>query len=259
LDGDEFLAFTVSLAIAAVGAARWYAGLFRIMPLGARGRFRFALGAVPLLCIAFVQAVLSCCSAQEVRDGPIYDVLFLVAGAAWLAMTAAALHLIGISPRQDALENRNGAAAIAVCGAWVGATLCYAGANIGEGATVWTTFIPAAGGSAALFLLLLLLQLFTRVSDAVSIDRDEASALRLAGLLISGGVIVGRAVAGDFRSWDATWHDLIVLGWPVIPLLAAAIALQLCFRPTPQRPEGHVVAGGLLPALAMILCAIVDL
>lgn len=240
LDGDEIFALIVSLAIAMAGARRWYAGLVRVTPLGSRRGQRIALGLVPILCLVLVQAVLSCCSAQEVREGAIYEVLFLVAGAAWLTTAAAALHLTGISPRYDALEHRNGPAVIAVCGAWFGATCCYAGANIGEGATIWTTFVPAAAATAILFVLLRLLQLFASISNAISIDRDHASAVRLAGFLVAAGLILGRAVAGDFHSWGGTWHDFIHLGWPVLPLAGAALALQLCLRPTSRRPGGRI-------------------
>jgi hypothetical protein len=259
LGADEFLALVISLGVAAVGAWRWYAGLFRVTRLASPLGHRVALGLVPFCCVVLAEGVLACSAAQEIHDDAIYNVLFVAAAGAWLTITGVAINLIGISPRLDAVETCNEASVVVLCGAWIGVTLCYAGGNIGEGATVWTTFIPAAAASIVLFLLVISLQIFSSVADAVTLDRDRASALRLAGLWIAAALILGRSVAGDFHSWQATWRDLVRLGWPVLPLQAAAIILQWSLRPTSQRPIPNAASRGLLPALAMIVFAMIDL
>lgn len=212
----------------------------------------------PLLCILLVQGVLACCAAHEVREDAGYDLLFLAGAGTWLALATMALQLIGISPRDDTLEARNSAAVIGLCGMWSGATLCYAGANIGEGATIWMTFVPAAAALGALVGLVLCFAFLTNVSESITLDRDHASAVRFGGFIIGAGLILGRSVAGDFHSWDATWHDFAVQGWPTLILLAVAIVLHRVLRPTPQRPEGPIVSAGLFPAAGMILLAIID-
>jgi hypothetical protein len=63
-------------------------------------------------------------------------VLFLAGGGAWLTIAMLAMPLLGIDPRGDALERGNRAATLVTCSAMLGAMLCYAGANIGEGATI---------------------------------------------------------------------------------------------------------------------------
>jgi hypothetical protein len=259
LDGDEVFALIVSSIIAIVAGGRWSIGLIRVTRFASPRHHRLILGLFPLLCILLVQGVLACCSAHEVREDAGYDVLFLAGAGAWLALAGVGLQLIGISPRDDAIEARNAAAVIAICGMWAGATLCYAGANIGEGATIWMTFIPAAAALGALILLLLLLQLFTAVSDSITLDRDGASALRLAGFLIAAGLILGRSVAGDFHSWDATWHDFAAQSWPALPLLVGAVILHRVLRPTPERPDRPSMSAGLVPAAMMVLLALIDL
>lgn len=258
MDGDELLALLISLAIAAVGAVRWYASLIRVTTFASPARHRLALGVFPLLCILFVYEVLACCAAREVRQDATYQGLFLIGGAAWLSLATLGLRAIDIHPRDDAIETRNPAAVMAVCGMWLGATLCYTGANIGEGPTVWTTYAPAAAATLALFVSLLFLQFSTRISEAITVDRDIASSIRLVGFLVAAGMVLGRAAAGDFHSWDATWRDFIDDGWPVVPLLAVAVLLQQLLRPRPDRPEGRAMTDGLLPALAMILVAAFD-
>jgi len=72
----------------------------------------------------------------------------------------------------------------------LGMSTCYAGANIGEGATIWTTFFPAAAGALLLLGLWLLIEITTGISAHISIDCDLASGIRLAGLLIAIGLIL---------------------------------------------------------------------
>lgn len=259
LDGDEVFALVAAWLVAAVTAVRWYAALVTVTRRAAPAHHRLILAVMPIACLALIQYVLACCAAHEVREAPGYDFLFLAGGAAWLGATTVGLPLLDLCPRDDAIEARNPAAVVAVCGAWAGATLCYAGGNIGEGPTIWTTFVPAAAASGALFLLWFLLEIATHVSESVSIDRDAASALRLAGFLVAAGLVLGRAVAGDFHSWEGTWRDFLAGGWPALPIWAWAMILQFALRPARSRPEGSILRAGLLPAASMILVAIVDL
>jgi hypothetical protein len=204
LDGDEFLALVVASIVGGAAALRWYAALITVTRRAASPVHRFILALAPLACLAIVQGVLACCAAHEVKQAAEYDFLFVAGGAAWLGATTLGLPLADVCPRDDAIESRNPAGVISLCGAWIGVTLCYAGGNIGEGPTIWTTFVPAAAATAALLFLWLLLAVATGVSENIAIDRDAASALRLAGFLIAAGLVLGRAVAGDFQSWEAT-------------------------------------------------------
>src|ERR1043165_9310172 len=100
--------------------------------------------------------------------------------------------LLGICFREDVLDRDNPAAAVVVCGASVAATLTFAAANIGEGPTVWTTIFPALMATTGLFILWLALESMSRISTSVTEDRDVAAGVRLAGFLISIGLMLGR-------------------------------------------------------------------
>jgi hypothetical protein len=63
---------------------------------------------------------------------------------------------------------------------------------------------------------------FYRIGRAAE-ERDLASGLRLCGLLVANGLILGRAVAGNWHSEAATIHDLIHDGWAASLLSAAAL------------------------------------
>jgi len=252
LDGDEVFALLVSAAIALVGAAGWYHSLFSVTHLASPPRHRAILALVPLACLSGLQPILSCCAAHEVREGAQYDVLFLLGGVAWLALTGLMLPFVGLSARDDAIETKNPAAVAAVCGAWVGMTCSYAGGNVGEGPTIWTTFLPAALAGGTLLTAWLIVELFTRVSEAITIDRDTASGVRLAGFLIASGIVLGRAVAGNWLSWEDTLADFLLDGSPVIPLILFAVIFQYRWNPTRDRPLHAVRRRGLLPALIFV-------
>jgi hypothetical protein len=73
-------------------------------------------------------------------------------GAA-LGISGQLLSFLGVSARDDVLERRNSAALIAVVGALLGAILCIAGGNIGEGPGV-EVVIASAGTALCVWFVL---------------------------------------------------------------------------------------------------------
>jgi uncharacterized membrane protein YjfL (UPF0719 family) len=257
VSGDEVFALVVSVVFAVIGVWRWYGPLVRVTGLGGSVEARMLLAALPAACGFGLFVVLEVWAAREVREGPEYVALFMAAGAAWLAGGLGIATAVGVSFRDDAVERHNPAAGLAVAGAVVGTSLCFIGSNIGEGATIWTTFLPAFVGTVLLWWLWLAVELATRVSDAVTIDRDVASGLRLAGFLAGAGLVLGHGGAGDWRSLDATLADFARLGWPTAALALAAAAAQWVLGPTPTEPRPPVVSRGLVPGMMMVLAAVV--
>ncbi|SRR6266545_1693225 len=253
--GDEFLLLGVSVFVAFAGAATWHAAAARVAVLGRPRIHRPVLFSVPLVCLGLIWVVLARFAAAEVRNSVGYVILFLVAGAAWLTIAGWLFSLLGVSFREDALERDNPAAAVVVCGAMVAVALTYAGANIGEGPTVWTTLYSALIATGWLFVLWLTVELTTEISVAVTVDRDMASGARLAGLLISLGLISGRAVAGDWESASATWRDFARDAWPTILWVLAAVIVEMALRPRPQRPFPSIIQCGVAPALLYLVAA----
>jgi len=150
------------------------------------------------------------------------------------------------------IERANPAAAYAIGGALLGITLCFAGGNIGDGPGWWVVVFSAALSTLAFFILWALLHRFTGLADAVTIDRDPASGLRLAGYFIGSGLILGRSVAGDWVSMQATVVDFVSTAWPVVLLWVAAVLMERTFRPTQERPFPSPVAYGLAPLAAYV-------
>lgn len=216
---------------------------------------RWGLFVFPLLCAAVLAAVLRLYSSSDVRTDPVYIGFYLVMGAAWVGLVSRFLGLFGLSARDDVIERANHAAAYAIGGALLGITLCFAGGNIGNGPGWWVVVFSAALSTLAFFLLWALLHRFTGLADTVTIDRDPASGLRLAGWFIGAGLILGRSVAGDWVSMQATVVDFARTAWPVLLLFAAAVLLERTFRPTRERPLPSPLVYGLAPLAAYVALA----
>ena len=176
LDGDELFALVASAAVVAGLGGRWVRFLAQGDRFARNRPQRLLLGLWPVACLALAWGVLACWADPEVRDTGIYLLLFLIAGAALLFASLHLFPLVGLSPYDDVVQAPNPAATIAVCGALLGVTLCYAGANSGSGPTIWTTLIPAVLAIGLYFLCWLGFELASRCSSAASGIRRSAPA-----------------------------------------------------------------------------------
>jgi len=254
--GDEILFLLLAAAATAAGIIGWYSPIFRVRARGAAANKLLLILVPPALLATLCFVLKRWADPKTVVGHWDYITLFLLGGSAWLTAAAWLARVFGISARDDAIERGNRAAAVAVCGALAGAMSLYAWCNVGAGPTIWTTIWPAGVATAAWVILWLLVEVTTHVSDACAIDRDTASALRLAAWLIGNGWILGRAMAGDWTSWADTYAGFARLGWPAIPLAAVMIVLQRLLRPTPARPRPPVLTAGLAPAGILLLVAL---
>jgi hypothetical protein len=249
---DETFAFLACALASTIAGVLYYLPILRITRMAGGARIRLLLALAPPLCLLLLLPVLQNFTSHEVREDEAYVLLFTFGGGVWLAIAVIITHVLGISLRDDAIERRNPAAAAVFCGAMLGLTCAYAGANIGEGATIWMTFGPAVLATLVWGAAWLAFGLLTSVSDTIAIDRDLPSALRLAALLIAVGLILGRAVAGDYVSPQATFNDLITQAWPILPLTLAAAVVQLCARPRAHRRPSTATHALLTGAIYLV-------
>lgn len=217
--GDEVLFLLANGAFSLRGGYRWFSRCF------ASGHLRLAVTPALLLIVIGV-GIVELGDPKQVANQPDYVFLFLLGGAAVLALVAEGTPWLGISFSADAIERRNPAAAIAIAGAMSGASLIYIGANAGAGPTIWTTLVPAGAGLFAWALLWMAMDRVAGISEAICVERDSAAGVRLAATLVATGLVLGRAVAGDWTDWDSTWRDFFRFGWPVIPLAVLSCGLQ---------------------------------
>jgi uncharacterized membrane protein YjfL (UPF0719 family) len=262
-DGDEWL-FFLAAALSVVGLmVAYYSPLLSVASIRRPRLRRLALACLPFLALIPTYLVLQRWADPQVVGHLDYSILFMLGGAVWIFGAAGLLGLLGISVRDDAIERNNPAALAAVCGILSGVGIVYALSNIGTGATIWTSLLPAFVATVALLLMPLVIELTGgTVADTITIDRDVASGLRLGGAVFGCSIILGSAAAGDWRSWNDTWSDLAVRGWPALLIAVAAGGLQRMLRPTVHRPEPAIVPFGVVPAtiavatgfLAVVIC-----
>lgn len=255
LSGDEFLAAVACTLVALFTWGPWLHQAATCARVGCESRDRWGLYLYPLACAAILLAVLRRYSSWDVQGSTVYTGFYLLLGAAWVGLGARFLGLFGLSARDDVIERRNRAAGHAIGGALIGLTLCFAGGNIGDGPGWWVVVFAAGLATMTFFFLWLFLNRVTHLADAVTIERDRASGLRLAGYFIGSGLILGRAVAGDWISVDATMVDFVQTAWPVLLVWGAAALLERTFRPTHERPLPSPLTHGLAPLAAYVALA----
>ena len=214
--------------VAVRAGIRWYRRLLGgVWPRSVSGiEMRLLLMALPVALVAALVMALDVHAAREVRNQGDYLEFFVVLGVATLASTLRALEWLGVSAMDDAIERHNVAAGWAALGAMAAGTTCYAFANFGEGDTVWTTLGPAALGFVACTALWATHQWLSGASDAIAIDRDVPSGLLFAGMALGTSLFIGRSMAGDYVSVDATFGDLWQQGWPALVVVAVAVVVQ---------------------------------
>jgi hypothetical protein len=258
MSGDEFIALFASFGFGVLGWRTWIGGLLFVQNLS-RNTLNQALGwLAPLAAAGALFFVLARWSSHDVRDAPIYIFFYMVMGFGWAGLWNLVLPFTGLSFRDDALENENGAAGLAASGTLVGVTFGFAGANIGDGPGWWVVIFCAILSTGVMFVLWTIGAQITRAQEFITIDRDYAAGWRAAGLFMGWGLILGRAVAGDWHSTQQTVTDFLIKGWPALILWGIAIALDLTSKPTPQRPAPNPVVFGVIPFFLLVGLGIGD-
>jgi uncharacterized membrane protein YjfL (UPF0719 family) len=238
VSGDELMVTVLGGGAGAVFAIWWYARILR-SPQAHFASYEFiALALAPLIALCGVFAVIVTAGSLDVRSAPEYIFMYCGLGVAWYLGATFLLEVVGISFRDDAIERRNSAAAIAIVGAMFGHASVYAGANIGNGPGWWTVVIAGALGSGTWFVLWSIVQVVCKISDDITVDRDVPAGLRLGGYALAMGLVCARGAAGDWTSFDQTVREFVV-AWPVLPLTAAVIVVEKFLETQPR----HYIRG----------------
>ncbi len=257
MSGDELFALLVSLALGGFGWKLWIEGLLTLKPEFRRSSTRLLATVTPLLSAAVVFFVLRQWAAHDVRSSGVYTGFYLAMWFGWTGAMNFLLGIVGLSCRDDVLERGNPAAGLAVSGAMIGLTVAFAGGNIGDGPGWWVVIFSAGMASATMLGLWIAGNFLSRVADAITIDRDVAAGWRTWGFFVGTGLIVGRAVAGDWHSGGQTVVDFIAKGWWALVLWAIAVGLDVLMRPTPEKPAPNRILCGLLPGLLYLAASVV--
>jgi hypothetical protein len=254
---DEGLVLIAAGIISLVAWGWWYYALGRVGNRVRPSGPRWPLAWAPLVGLGVLYVVLRRWAAEDVSYDPAYILFYLVVGAAWLAVIRGLLPSFGLSVRDDVLERGNPAATWAISGALVGCCLCYAGGNVGNGPGWWVVLFAALLATAMLFFLWWVVARAAGLAETITVERDAAAGLRAAGFFLGTGMVLGRAVAGDWVSVEATLSDFARMGWPAAVLAAAAIVGERWCRPAADRSALSLFNAGAVPALVYVAAGVV--
>lgn len=252
---DELIVLIGSFAFIVFFWGRWVLRLGEVEARPGTGGLRVSMVLAPVAALAGLFWLLTHWAAHDVTGDPAYIFFYLVFGAAWMGLGAKALGILGLPMRDDVCERGNPSAAWALCGGLAGVMSAYAGANIGDGPGWWCVAFAGGLATAGLLASWALLDRLGGVNHSVTVDRDPASGLRLGSYLLSSGLVLGRAAAGDWTSASQTVREFAV-GWPVLLLTLAAVAVERLTRPSKERPNGSILVHGWVPAVLYLLAAI---
>lgn len=256
MSGDEVFALIVSGVLGLIGWSRWLGGLLFLKPLFRNVAAQRLAWLAPLVAAAAMLFVLLKWSSHDVRSSALYTSFYLAMWFGWLGTLNFLLPYLGLSCRDDVLERGNTAAGIAYGGALLGLTLAFAGGNIGDGPGWWVVIYSAGLATATLLVLWVIGSSISRLADTISIDRDVAAGLRAMGFFVGAGLILGRAVAGNWHSAEQTTSDFVAKGWPVLLLWGIAVATDVFTRPSPSRPAPDRLWYGVVPCLIYLLVSL---
>ncbi|MEZ6232830.1 MAG: hypothetical protein R3B68_01455 [Phycisphaerales bacterium] len=253
---DEVIATIASTALAIATWGALFVALMRRSPLYRSVHLRLTLAGVGVFAIAAMFALLKAFAASDVRDDPKYLYMYTAMGAAWAGLLRWILGItVGVRARDDVAERANPAATLVQAGLILGAMLAFAGGNFGDGPGWWVVVPSAALATASLVAAWYLVELVGRLSHLVTIERDTATGLRAAAMLISCGAIFGRAVAGDWLGYANLFTDFGRLAWPALLIVAAEVFAQLLLRPTTDAPRPALALAGFPLAILYIMIA----
>ncbi|AKF11556.1 hypothetical protein [Sandaracinus amylolyticus] len=257
MSDDETLVLVASGVVAAITLWRALVPTMSLSSLHAPTATRRWVWVAFALALVVVHGTLATISASDVRTSVEYTFFYDVMGLAWLGTTVALFHLLGLSLRDDVLERRNPAALAAFAGATIGAGFAFAGGNVGDGPGWWC--VVAASGLATILLAgsWLGVHLVGGAADAITIDRDVGSGVRVGALLIAVGAIGGRAAAGDWVSLSHTIETFVVAAWPALVLVVLAGAVErVLARGVPSRSSAvAILAASVYLASAGVVVA----
>lgn len=234
---------------------QWYGFVLTIHPMVVKEWDRLIYAAIPVVCTALLWIVLSLGADPYVRGNFFYMLFYLFGGGAWVLAVKWVLPFVGLSPR-DEFERRNTGSALAVGGALLGLTMCYAGGNVGEGPGWWVVVMSVTLSTTAFYLIWLGLEGITQISETVTIERDFAAAIRLTAFLLALGTIMGASVSGDWRGVEDLFTAFFARAWPAVVMALFAAFIESVSKPTERQPKPSVLLFGVLPSVGYLFVAL---
>ena len=244
----EIFLFFGGLFLAARFLYFWYRPLLCAWPASRGLAGRLVLGLLPAAAFMIILFTLQTMASYDVVGFWVF--FYIVLGYAWLLGGMHLLERFDLASACDAVYLDNKAALFPMVGGFIGVSLIYAGANIGDGPGWWVILIAGSLGFAVWFCLALLLGHCCGITERITVGRDMGCGIRFGAYLIASGLILARASGGDWTSLYYTVLEFTV-GWPVLPLALFAFLAEKLISLALQDGYRNEAAGVLLS----LLCA----
>jgi hypothetical protein len=218
------------------------------------GRGWAFLGCIAV-CIGMIGVALAWWGAKEVREEGGERFFLTLAGTIYLLICVFLFKWMGIGLREDVVERKNTGALLTLCAATIAVALIYCGGSTGEGLFYMENVFSVGLALVGFFIIWILLEVGAKISVSIAEERDLASGIRAGGFLLAVGLILARAVAGDWHSASATVHDYIRDGWPAAVVFGVALVAELLMRPNRHLRVPPWPVFGLVPALLYLAIA----
>ena len=255
-DPDEMFLLIACGIVSLVGFVHWFRKLRPISKLGSSWFQRVPIYLSALAGFTVLAVVIWRWADPDIRDNSGYVLLVMLMGGAWLTFAGALFPWLGTGLRDDAFERRNPAAVLALSGGIFAVMLTFAGANTGEGPSFWNNVFSGLVSTGTLLLFWLILAILGGSARSVTEERDVASGLRLGAFLVGQGIILGRAVSGDWHSMEGTVQDFVRDGWAGAVILVLAVFTERALRSSHAVARPSLLSYGLVPAIAYLIGAI---
>jgi len=205
---------------------KWYRTLFAVWPPERSNPARTVLGLLPPISLFVMIYTLKALASFDVVDDFFYIIFYIAIGFAWLYFGLVIMAcLFDLSWIDDVLSMNNKAALFSFAGGFLGLTIIYSAANIGDGPGWWCVIFAGGLGLITWIVLALIVNLLAQVFERVTVDRDISCGIRFGCYLIASGIVLGRASAGDWTSFAMTVIEFMA-GWPALPLTALFILIE---------------------------------
>lgn len=260
MSDEEVVVLVVCIVGSLITWAVYYFNILQLHRFYKAKKEKLVLAFTPVFCAAGLFVLLKNFASFDVVNNPTYILFYSVMGALWVRLCFFLLRYMGIYWIEDALERKNAAALLIVLAFMIGATICYSGANIGDGPGWWC--VVFAGGLATLVWLSLwqILNVSCSLSEKITVERDLNAAIRSAGYGIGSSIVCGRGAAGDWSSAQQTVEEFFC-AWPVLIMLVIAIVFEK-YSTQPQNEQNpleqkNYLYWDIIISISFIIAAII--
>lgn len=239
----------------------WYQRLFRIWPPERNKLARYTFGWLPVVSLIIILHTLRGLASFDVVGSIVYVVFYIVIGYAWIYFGLMLMtYFFDLSWIDDVLGLSNKAALISISGGFLGLTLIYSGANIGDGPGWWCVIFAGGLGLISWILLGLIMNRATQMFERITVERDINCGIRFGAYLLAGGIILARASAGDWTSFSMTVVEFMD-GWPVLLLTGLAIIVERSYiqKARIDHDPNHYLLGSSLWGIVYVIFAVVSI